>query len=139
MDENKQKLLLGMILIFLIFSLVPQIYRLWQTIQMPFEQLFSLPDLWSQLGLLLLTPSLLLAVSFSLPFLEIDERDVLLRPVTYNLIAAGVLELVAAWRAYQVGSSGIAFYLLLSIFCFSAPALLKNLRVRFDTHRSPSN
>ncbi|MFZ6026575.1 MAG: hypothetical protein ACOYYS_02565 [Chloroflexota bacterium] len=139
MDEKKQKLFLSIVMFFLLFSLAPQVYRIWQTLQQPFDRFFSQPTIWTQMGMLLLTPSLILTIMLSLPLFERGERDAYQRPLLFNFVAAGGLQLVAVWQAYRSSAPGAFFYLLLAIFCFTAPFLINRLRARFEANRAQSD
>jgi hypothetical protein len=133
MDKSKQNVFLIVIAIILILILIPQVVHLWQILQLPLDQLFALPALWNEVGLLLLIPSLLVATTISLPQLKIEDRDVYQKPLLTNFIASGVFQLFAAWRDYQLGGTQVGFYLLLAVFSFAAPALIKQIRSRLDT------
>jgi hypothetical protein len=133
MEKSKQNVFLIGIAIILILILIPQVVHLWQILQLPLDQLFSLPALWYEVGLLLLIPSLLLATTINLPQLKIEDRDIYQKPLLTNFIVAGLFQLFAAWRTYQLGGAQVGFYLLLAVFSFTAPALIKQVRTRLDT------
>jgi hypothetical protein len=133
MDKSKQKLILIVISVLLIYSMIPQVIGLWQTIQLPLDEMVLRHDLWSQVGLLLLVPSLLIGVTFSLPQLEIEDRDLYQRPLFLNLVGAGIFQLIAAWRVFSESETQAGFYLLLAIFSFGAPGLIKQIRARLGS------
>jgi hypothetical protein len=136
MAENKRKRFLIASAALLLLILVPQVYALWLTLQQPFDELLSQAQIWNQLGILMLTPTLFVAIIISLPYSGSDARDAYEKPLLLNFIVAGLLQLVAAWQAYQGGSLGIVFFVVLAIFSFSAPLLVKQIGARFSGQES---
>jgi hypothetical protein len=133
MEKQKQNSILAVILVCMVIGMAPQVIGLWQIVQLPVEEMFSLPQFWGNLGLLLLIPTLLVAVTLSLPQLDIKDRDMFQKPLVINLVAAGVLQLVAAWQAFPVSSTQASFYILVAVFSFTAPSLLKQIRTRLGS------
>lgn len=131
MDSNRQKFFLGLVLIPIVLLIVyAQLRMLWPILQLPIDEILHLADTWHILGMILFLPSLAILVILSSNLIEIEAREFYQKPLTFNLFLAGTLQLFAVWQAYQVESIKTILYLILAVFSFSLPFLIKKIGIK---------